>query len=97
MTTCHRLTHRHKAFTLDTYEHNQRWRYGAAMAVDKVSSDGVELSCVASDKVAKTFRLGRSMAATLTRKEAAAMAQKVFCKAEFMRGYFFGRRWRTNS
>lgn len=91
MTTAHRLTHRAKVFSLETYESNSRWRSGAAMAVDRVS-DGNELLVDLVDGASRAFRAGR-MATHLSEKEARAESRKHGYRDSFLRGYFFAQRY----
>jgi hypothetical protein len=91
MTTAHRLTHRAKAFSLETYESSSRWRSNAAMAMDRVS-DGTELLADLVDAASRAFRAGR-MASQLSRKEARVASRDHSYSDAFMRGYFFAQRY----
>ena len=95
MTTAHRLTHRAKAFSLETYESNSRWRSNAAMAMDRVS-DGTELLVDLVDAASRAFRAGR-MAAQLSRKEARIAAREHSHSDAFIRGYYFALRYQRPS
>jgi hypothetical protein len=91
MTTAHRLTHRAKAFSLETYESNSRWRSNAAMAMDRVS-DGTEILADLVDHVSRAFRKGRA-SAHLTRTQAYHAARMTGRYEAFMRGYHFALRY----
>jgi hypothetical protein len=95
MTTAHRLTHRAKAFNLETYESNSRWRSNAAMAMDRVS-DGTELLVDLVDAASRAFRAGR-MASQLSRKEARIAAREHSHSDAFIRGYYFALRYQRPS
>jgi hypothetical protein len=95
MTTAHRLTHRAKAFSLETYESGSRWRSNAAMAMDRVS-DGTELLVDLVDAASRAFRAGR-MAAQLSRKEARIAAREHSHSEAFIRGYYFALRYQRPS
>jgi hypothetical protein len=91
MTTAHRLTHRAKAFSLETYESSSRWRSNAAMAMDRVS-DGTELLVDLVDAASRAFRAGR-MATHLSEREARAASRQHGHRDAFIRGYFFAQRY----
>jgi hypothetical protein len=95
MTTAHRLTHRAKAFSLETYESSSRWRSNAAMAMDRVS-DGTEILADLVDHVSRAFRKGRA-SAHLTRKEAYHAAHASGRRDAFMSGYRFALRYQRPS
>ncbi len=95
MTTAHRLTHRAKAFSLETYESGSRWRSNAAMAMDRVS-DGTEILADLIDHSSRAFRKGRA-SAHLTRKEAYHAAHASGRRDAFMSGYRFALRYQRPS
>jgi hypothetical protein len=95
MTIAHRLTHRAKAFSLETYESSSRWRSNAAMAMDRVS-DGTEILADLIDHSSRAFRKGRA-SAHLTRKEAYFAAHASGCRDAFMSGYRFALRYQRPS
>jgi hypothetical protein len=91
MTTAHRLTHRAKPYSLETYESNSRWPSRAAMAMDRVS-DGTEIRCEYTDAASKAFRAGR-MHMHLSRKQARVASRMFASRDSFMRGYYFAHRY----
>jgi hypothetical protein len=95
MTTAHRLTHRAKAFSLETYESSSRWPSRAAMAMDRVS-DGTEILADLIDQSSRAFRKGRQ-SAHLTRKEAYHAAHASGRRDAFMSGYRFALRYQRPS
>jgi hypothetical protein len=91
MTVAHRLTHRAKPYSLETYESNSRWPSRAAMAMDRVS-DGAEILADLVDHTSRAFRKGRA-SAHLTRKEAYHAAHQSGRYDAFMSGYRFALRY----
>jgi hypothetical protein len=91
MTIAHRLTHRAKPYSLETYESNSRWRYNAAMAMDRVS-DGTEILADLIDQTSRAFRKGRQ-SAHLTRTQAYHAARMSGRYDAFMSGYRFALRY----